>query len=227
MRKILLFLAIAAAVGASSGDLVKARDAQDRAALDRLAQAYSAAAEKSPNEPNAQYQAALAYSYAAEVATEAHDKGQAKSAGEAGIKAAQKAIELNGNNAEYHRILGTLCGQVIPGNVFLAMKYGRCALDEVNKAIQMDGKSAEAYLSRGIGNYYMPSSFGGGTDPAIKDFEQAIRMDPKLADAYLWLGVALRKAGREAEAHSALEKAVQLNPRRVWAKQQLAKTPAK
>jgi tetratricopeptide (TPR) repeat protein len=227
MRILLLSLTIAATAVAANADLLKARDAQDRAALDRMAQAYSAAAEKSPGDANAHYEAALAYSYAAEVATESHDKGQAKSAGEAGIRAAEKAIALNGNSAEYHRILGTLCGQVIPGNVFLAMKYGRCALDEVNKAIQLDGKSAEAYLSRGVGNYYMPSSFGGGTDPAIKDFEKAIQMDPKLADAYLWLGVALRKAGRNAEARSALEKAVQLNPRRVWAKQQLEKTPAK
>lgn len=214
-------------VAGGSADLLKARDAQDRPALERIAQTYSAAAEKSPGDAKAQYEAALAYSYAAEVATEMRDKGQAKSAGEAGIRAAEKAIALNGNNAEYHRILGTLCGQVIPGNVILAMKYGRCALDEVNKAIALDAKSAEAYLSRGVGNYYMPSSFGGGTDPAIKDFEKAIQMDPKLADAYLWLGVALRKAGRNVEARKALEKSVELNPRRVWAKQQLEKTPAK
>ena len=227
MRILLLSLTVAVTAVAANPDLLKARDAQDRAALDRIAQAYAAAAEKSPGDAKAQYEAALAYSYAAEVATESHDKGQAKSAGEAGIRSAEKAIALNTSSAEYHRILGTLCGQVIPGNVFLAMKYGRCALDEVNKAIQLDGRSAEAYLSRGVGNYYMPSSFGGGTDPAIKDFEKAIQMDPKLADAYLWLGVALRKAGRNAEAHNALEKAVQLNPRRVWAKQQLEKTPAK
>ena len=227
MRKTLIFLAMAAAASAANGDLLKARDAQDRAALDRFAQSYAAAAEQAPKSANAHYEAALAYSYVAEVATEMHDKNQAKSAGEAGIHAAEKAVAINGNNAEYHRILGTLCGQVIPGAGLLALKYGRCALDEVNKAIQLDGKSAEAYLSRGVGNYYLPSSFGGGTEPAIQDFQKAIQMDPKLADAYLWLGVALRKAGRNAEAHSALEKAVQLNPRRVWAKEQLAKTPAK
>jgi tetratricopeptide (TPR) repeat protein len=225
--RFLSFLIIAAGALANANELLKARDAQDRGTLDRLAQSYAAAAQKAPQDANAQYQAALAYSYSAEVATEVHDKGKAASAGEAGIKAAEKAVALNGNNAEYHRILGTLCGQVIPGNVLLAMKYGHCALDEVNKAIQLDGKSAEAYLSRGVGNYYLPPSFGGGTDPAIRDFEKAIQMDPKLADAYLWLGVAYRKAGRNADAHKALETAVKLNPARVWAKQQLEKTPAK
>jgi tetratricopeptide (TPR) repeat protein len=221
------FLIIAAGALAGTDELLKARDAQDRAALDRLAQSYAAAAQKAPQDADANYKSALAYSYSAEVATEMRDKSKAGSAGEAGIKAAEKAIALNGNKAEYHRILGTLCGQVIPGNILLAMKYGHCALDEVNKAIQLDGKSAEAYLSRGVGNYYLPPSFGGGTDPAIRDFEKAIQMDPKLADAYLWLGVAYRKAGRNADAHKALETAVKLNPARVWAKQQLEKTPAK
>jgi tetratricopeptide (TPR) repeat protein len=225
--RLLSFFLIAVTVPAGTDELLTARDAQDRAALDRLAQSYAAAAQKAPQDANAQYKAALAYSYVAEVGTELHDKKNAASAGEAGIKAAEKAVAANGNNAEYHRILGTLCGQVIPGNILLAMKYGHCALDEVNKAIQLDGKSAEAYLSRGVGNYYLPPSFGGGTDTAIKDFEKAIQMDPKLADAYLWLGVAYRKAGRNADAHKALEMAVQLNPRRVWAKQQLEKTPAK
>jgi hypothetical protein len=39
------------------------------------------------------------------------------------------------------------------------------------------------------------------------------------------LGVALRKMNRNAEARKELERAVQLNPARIWAKQQLEKTP--
>ena len=224
----LLFIAVAALPAlAASDQLEKARDAQDRAALDRLAQQYSSAAESKAKDAAAQYDAALAYSYAAEVATEMKDKVAAKNAAEAGIKAAEKAVALNGNEAEYHRLLGNLCGQIIPANVLLAMKYGRCSMDEVNKAIQMNPKSPLGYLSRGVGNYYLPSSFGGGTEPAIKDFQKAIDIDPKLADAHMWLGIALRKAGRNADAYKALERAVQLNPKRVWAKQQLAKTPQK
>ena len=225
--RIICLLIFATVAFAASPDLEKARDAQDRKALAGLTQQYGAAAQKAPNNPDALYNAAAAYSYAAEVATEVRDKSDAKNNAEAGIKAAENAVALAGNNAEYHRILGTLCGQVIPANLLLAMKYGRCALDEVNRSIQLDGKSAMAYVSRGIGNYYLPASFGGGIDPAIRDFQKAISMDPKLAEAHLWLGVALRKAGRNAEARKAMEDAVKLNPRRVWAKQQLEKTPAK
>ena len=53
-----------------------------------------------------------------------------------------------------------------------ALKYGQCAKDEIDKAIQLDGKLALAFVSRGVGNFYLPSSMGGGLDVALKDFEQ-------------------------------------------------------
>ena len=49
---------------------------------------------------------------------------------------------------------------------------------------------------------------------------------PQAAEAYLWLGLALRKENNNAEARKAFAKALELNPNRVWARQQLEKTPA-
>jgi tetratricopeptide (TPR) repeat protein len=210
----------------AASDLEKARDAQDKAALTNSIKDLTATADKNPKDANAQYKLALAQSYLAEVAIEQRDKNAGRSAAEAGIKTAEKAVALKGDNAEYHRILGALCGQSVSANVLTGLKYGHCALDEVNKAVQLDPKSAMAYLSRGVGYYYLPTQFGGGIDTAIKDIQKAIELDPKLPEAHLWLGVVLRKANRNAEAHKALEKALQLNPNRVWTKQQLEKTPA-
>lgn len=227
MRRCLL-LALSVALFAASPDLELARDKQERAALDKIVTDLQAKAGQQPNDANALYQLAVALSYQAEVATELKDKGQAQRAAEAGVKVAEKAIQLNGNNAEYHRILGTLCGQVIPANPLLgAMRYGKCAKESIDRAIAIDPKSSAAHLSRGIGNYYLPSQFGGGAELAIKDFDEAIRLNPKSAEAHLWRGIALRKLNRNAEAHQELAKSVQLNPQRIWAKQQLEKTPAK
>jgi tetratricopeptide (TPR) repeat protein len=222
------FVAFSAAVPASSvnSDLERARDQQDSAGLDRLIAQSQQAAQAKQNAADAQYRVALAYSYGAEVAIEVKDKKKAQSLAEAGMDAAKRAIAINGNSAEYHRVLGELCGQVIPANPLFALKYGQCARDEVDKAIQLDGKLALAYVSRGVGNYYLPPSFGGGPDVALKDLDKAIELDPKLADAYLWKGVALRKANRLPEARQALQHAVQLAPNRLWAKQQLEKLPA-
>jgi tetratricopeptide (TPR) repeat protein len=209
----------------NSAELEKARDAQDRGALERMASQFSSATAKQSDDAAAFYRLALAQSYLAEIAMETGDKNQARSAAETGIKAAERAATLKPESAEYHRIWGTLCGQAIPANVLAGLKYGRCAQDEVNKAIQMDPQTAINYVSRGAGNYYLPSAMGGGADVAIKDFQKAIELDPRLAEAHLWLGIALRKANRDPEARKELEKAVSLDPGRVWAKQQLEKTP--
>lgn len=211
----------------NTSELDKARDAQNRGALERLASQFAAAAARQQGDASIQYRLALAESYVAEVAMETGDKSAARTAAEEGIKAAQRITSLSPSTAEYHRVLGTLCGQVIPANVLAGLKYGSCARDEVNKAVELDPKSSANYLSRGVGNYYLPPSFGGGAEVAIKDFQKAIELDPRSAEAHLWLGLALRKANRNAEARRELQRSVELDPARVWAKQQLAKTPEK
>ncbi|MBI5282248.1 MAG: tetratricopeptide repeat protein [Candidatus Solibacter usitatus] len=227
MRLALLLAVLGCAAAELPKDLKKARDGQDRAALDRLAGAAGERAQKAPGDAVAQYAAARAQLVRAEVLMEQRDRNGARAAAETGIRAAEKAVALKPGSAEFHRILGTLCGQVIPANVLAGVKYGRCALDEVNKAVELDPKSAAGWLSRGVGNYYLPPSFGGGADIALKDIDKALELDAKDADGWLWRGIVLRKLGRNAEARQALSKSAALNPQRVWTKQQLEKTPEK
>lgn len=222
----ILALAIAMAQPPAA-DLEEARDRQDRASLERLTRYLAAAAEKDAKDAAAQYRLARAESYLSEVALELKDKEAAKEAAEAGIRAAEKAVALRPNEAEYHRVLGTLCGQVIPAHVLLAFKYGHCARASIERAVTLDPEFSKAYLSRGVGNYYLPPVFGGGPELALRDFDKAIELDRGLAEAYLWRGIALRKLHRNAEARQAIVKSLELNPRRVWTRQQLEKTPEK
>jgi len=229
-RRTLVFLCVGmlSAAATATKDLMDARDRQDSAALDRFVKQDQQAAQQASTSAEASYQLALAYSYSAEVAMELHNKKRAETMAEAGLDPAKKAVEQNGKKAEYHRLLGELCAQVIPANpIFGALKYGQCARDEINKALELDSNLALAYVSRGVGNYYLPSSMGGGIDIAIKDLDKAIALNPNLAEAYLWKGITLRKANRDAEARTLFERALQLDPNRLWAKEQLSKTPAK
>jgi tetratricopeptide (TPR) repeat protein len=227
-RLFLVWLAASAAsLGLAADELEKLRDRQDRAGLETRAAALQAAAEKTPNDANGWYRAAMAYSSVAEVAMELRDKNGAQKAAETGVKDADKAIALNQSNADYYRILGTLCGQVIPANPIMgALAYGKKAKDALDKAIAMDPKSAKAFVAHGVGYYYLPANFGGGPDNAIKDFRQAIALDPKSAEAYLWMGIAMKKQHQNAQAREALTKSLQLDPDRIWTKDQLEKTPA-
>jgi tetratricopeptide (TPR) repeat protein len=209
-----------------AADLEAARDRQDRAALDKFAAEASAAAEKAPKDADAQYRAAQAASFAAEVALELRDKAGAQRSAGAGINAIERAIALKPGSAEYYRMLGTLCGQAAAGGSMLSiLNYGKRAKEAINKALELDPKSARNWLARAVGNYYLPPALGGGPDVAIADVKKSLELDPKSADAYLWLGLSLHKANRNGEARQAFQKALELNPRRVWAKQQLEKTP--
>jgi tetratricopeptide (TPR) repeat protein len=230
MRKIATILLLASPLCTSAmaaDDMDKLRDHQDRAGLDARAGALQAAAEKTPNDAGGWYRAAIAYSYVGEVAMEVRDKNGAQRAAELGASDAEKAIELNGKVADYYRVLGTLCGEVIPANPIAGiLSYGKRAKEALDKAIEMDPKSAKAFLAHGVGYYYLPSNFGGGPENAIKDFRRAIALDPKSADAYLWMGIAMKKQHQNAQAREALAKSLQLDPDRAWTKDQLEKTPA-
>lgn len=210
----------------NASELEAARDRQDRVALERKIAELAITAVRQPNYAEAHYTLALAQSYLAEVALELRDKNLAKNVAEAGIKSAERAVTLRPNSSEFNRLLGTLCGQVIPANVLLGLRYGKCAQDSVAKAIKLDPKSSMAHVSRGVGNYYLPPALGGGLELAIQDFETAIRLKPDNAEAQLWLGIALRKLNRNAAARKAFTRSLELNPGRVWARQQLEKTPA-
>jgi tetratricopeptide (TPR) repeat protein len=215
-------LCSAMAAPPSTADLVYARDIQSLQRLEYFIRELQPAATSAPGE----YRLAVAYSYAAEVAFELHDKKKSEELAEAGLDVARKAEAEDGKKAEYHLIMGQLCGQVIPANPLMGtLKYGQCARDEINAAIQLNPQLALAYVTRGVGNYYLPAQMGGGPDIAVKDFEKAIAMDPKLSEAYLWKGITLRKMHKNAEAYQALQRALQLDPNRAWTKEQLAKTP--
>ncbi len=218
---LLLSLLTLAAAPVTTKDLDLAKDHQDLSALDEsIAQLKQSGAKP--------YEVALAYSFAAEVSMELPDRKKSQPYAESGMEFAQKAVSENGSNAEYHRLLGNLCGQVIPANPLMgALKYGQCARDEINKAISLDGRLAMAYVSQGVGTYYLPSSMGGGPELAIKDFDHALILNSRLAEAFLWKGIALRKLNRNEEARQSLEKAIELDPERKWAKEELEKTPAK
>ena len=206
--------------------LEAARDKQDRATLTQLAAQAGGAAAKAPNDAEAQYRAALANCYLAEVTIELHDRKTGRQIAEQGIRFAEKAVAMKPGNAEYYRLLGTLYGQAIT-DIMSGLTYGSKAKDAINQAVEKAPRSSMMYVARGVGNYYVPAQLGGGAKLAIPDFQKAIELDRTNAEAWLWLGLSLRKENRDAEARQAFAKSLELNPNRVCAKQQLEKTPAK
>ena len=118
---------------------------------------------------------------------ELRDRKAGRQFAEQGIKFAEKTVALKPENAEYHRLLGTLYGQAIT-DIMSGLTYGPKAKDAINKAVEKAPKSSMMYVARGVGNYYVPAQLGGGAKLSIPDFQKAIELDPRNAEAYLWLG---------------------------------------
>jgi tetratricopeptide (TPR) repeat protein len=219
-------LLIAGFFAAPGNALDSARDRQDRPALERIVNDACGAATMAARDFDKQVSCAQAASYLAEVDQEQHDKKAAQQAAQRGVQAANRAVTIQPASGEAYRLLGMLYGQSVV-DLMSGLSNGPKAKEAINKAVALAPKSSNVYLARGVGNYYLPPQLGGGAEAAITDFRRAIELDPKNSDAYLWLGLALRKENKDADARQAFSKALELDPGRVWAKQQLDKTPAK
>jgi hypothetical protein len=210
--------------------LIAARDGQNTDELRRRAESPEAtdgaSAKAAPADSSSDFRRALAYSYLSEVYLEKGDKAAAAEAAKAGIAQAREALRQKPADARRHWLLGTLCGQVIPANVFSGLSFGQCARDEVEAALRLDPQLPEAHLARGVGNYYLPPAFGGGLEKAEADFRRVVDLAPGWADGHLWLGLTRRRQSAFADARKHLGEARRLAPGRQWIQVQLDKTPA-
>jgi tetratricopeptide (TPR) repeat protein len=77
----------------------------------------------------------------------------------------------------------------------------------LEKAVQLDPDSAQAYASLGD-----LSGREGNQEQAIRYFEKALEKDSTQVDAYLGLGKSLLALGRYSDAVVQMERAVQLDP---------------
>src|SRR5213079_273421 len=86
------------------------------------------------------------------------------------------------------------------------------------RALQLQPDLPEAHLARGVSYYYGDNNY----DAALKEFEIAQRGLPNESEIYLYIGSIQRRQGKWAESTANMEKAVSLNPKDIWALQNLA-----
>jgi len=81
------------------------------------------------------------------------------------------------------------------------------AIEDYDKAIELNPDFAEAYYNRGIA-YAKQQKY----NEAIKDFDKAIELNPNLAEAYIGRGVTYAEQQKYNEAIKDFDKAIELNP---------------
>ena len=90
-------------------------------------------------------------------------------------------------------------------------KYSK-ALDEFNRAIELNAGNPEGYYWRGI-----TLTSQGRFENAVEDFQQAVKLKPDYAEAYDHLGWLFDRLGDPGKGIECLSKSIELRPDNGWA----------
>ena len=164
---------------------------------------------------------ALLQDWMCEAAEAGKDKQLQRHAAEAGVAAAEAAIRINPASSQAHQLLADLLGQLAPLVMGGGMKYGQRSTNEADKAIELDPKNADAYITRGISYLYTPEAFGGDKKKAVECFTKALHLAPELDTPHIWLALFNLEAGSFDEALGEINEARRLNPERGFSQEVL------
>jgi tetratricopeptide (TPR) repeat protein len=199
-------------------EVVAARKARDHASVAELqklvAAAEKAAAAKQSLEPYLRL--ALFNVWLCEAIESHQDDKLFKQAAEAGVAAAEKAVTLDPNSSDAHQLLGDLLSQLIPHVYGGGMRYGKRATDELDRAIELNPKNINAYVSRAISYYYSPDSFGGSKPKAFELLNKAVELEPAQDAAHIWLAIFDLDAGQMDNAQREINLALKADPERAF-----------
>lgn len=80
------------------------------------------------------------------------------------------------------------------------MKYGKRATDEMDRALELNPKNVDAYVSRAISYYYTPQSFGGNKAKALEMLKKAVEINSAEDSPHIWLATFYLEDGKQEDA---------------------------
>ena len=94
------------------------------------------------------------------------------------------------------------------GNLYLRLEENRQAINDYDKAIELNPQYASAYNNRGIAYARL-----GDSRQAIKEFDKSIELDPKVPEVYYNRAIIFGRIGDEQQAIENFKKAARLGHR--------------
>ena len=185
-----------------SSEVAIARRARDHADVETLRKTIDAARGPAGQKNNpASFERLALYNLWLCEAGHAQDNNKLiKQAAEDGLAAAEAAVALNPNSSEAHRLLGDLLGELIPRVFAGGARYGRRSVSELEKAIELDPRNANACIARAVSYFYTPAMFGGSREKAVDMLKKAVGIDPSSDSTRIWLAQVYLAAGQRDDA---------------------------
>jgi len=144
-------------------------------------------------------------------------------------RALTRAVALGAGGSAL-ALRGAVTGQLtaVSGTIN-AMRLGPKSFQMLDEAVRIAPEDPRVALLNGITRLNAPRPFGGGPERGERELRRAItlfRTDSTRspaptwgrADAHIWLGIALARQGRKAEARAAYEDALAIAPDHAWVK---------
>ncbi len=140
---------------------------------------------------------------------------------------ARQLTERAPDFSEGYRLLGETQMRIISLKGWLqALTHAQTAKKNLDRAVTLDPKNAEAHLALGIYYLYAPTLFGGDLEKALSSLREseALTSDETVRFlSYRWQGVAYAKLGKLGEAKEAFRKALLIYPKSSWDRNELNK----
>ncbi|HEY6293346.1 MAG TPA: tetratricopeptide repeat protein [Terriglobia bacterium] len=191
----------------------KARDSGDTEALHKLIDGARRQAEQQKSA--ASYQMLAQFDlWLCEAGHMHNDNKTVKQAAQGAATAADQAIALDPNSSEAHRLEGQALAELIPHVFAGGPRYGPRSTKEIEKALELDPKNANACVARGINYFLTPKAFGGNHQKAVEMLKKAIELDPRSDTAHIWLAQVYLADGQPQDALREINEARQLDPNR-------------
>ena len=137
---------------------------------------------------------------------------------DAAIQNAEQAVNLRGDDSQYHLWLGRAYGQKAAeiGNPLTAANLARKTKNEFERAVELDPRNVSARAD--LSEYYVeaPAIMGGGLTKARHQASELQSLDPAAAQ---WVrAIAAQKEKKYGDAESSLKAAIATaqNPAQYW-----------
>jgi tetratricopeptide (TPR) repeat protein len=130
---------------------------------------------------------------------------------------------------ESHALLSSVLGQMIGADPSLGMTLGPQSGQEMTDALSYGATNPRVWMLAGISSMFTPAEYGGSLSNAEIQLNKAIELFASdhpvspapswgQAEAYAWLGQVLQKENKSADAATAYNKALALQPDFTWVK---------
>lgn len=139
-------------------------------------------------------------------------------------KEMKRVVELNERYADGHYLLAEAwCMKLSLGNPIDVVKLGHKVGEEYGKALALDPRNADAYVSwAAYGKLNAPLSYGGGPDAAMETLAGALEIEPNHLEGNVWMGVCYLSKNDPQKAREHWEKVLLADPDHRRAKSLLA-----